>query len=48
MAKQNFRPTRRGDFSGMKAYTWYVEILKKRRNTVGRTFCDAIIKEIWF
>jgi hypothetical protein len=41
MAKQKFRPTRLGDFSGTKAYIWYVEILKKRRNAVGRTFCDA-------
>jgi len=48
MAKQKFRPTRLGVFSEAKAYIWYVEILKKRRNTVGRTFCDAIIKEIWF
>jgi hypothetical protein len=42
MAKQNFRPTRLGGFSGAKAYIQYVEILKKRRNAVGRTFCDAI------
>ena len=42
MAKQKFRPTRRGGFSRTKAYMWYVEILKKRCNTVGRTFCDAI------
>gem|GEM_PF-3773045 len=21
---------------------WYAEVLKKRRNAVGRTFCDAI------
>jgi hypothetical protein len=39
---QKFRPTRLGGFSGAKAYMWYVEILKKRRNAVGRTFCDAI------
>jgi hypothetical protein len=42
MAKQKFRPTRLGVFSGAKAYIQYVEILKKRRNAVGRTFCDAI------
>jgi hypothetical protein len=42
MAKQKFRPTRLGGFSGAKAYIWYVEVLKKRRNAVGRTFCDAI------
>jgi hypothetical protein len=42
MAKQKFRPTRLGGFSGTKAYIQYVEILKKRRNAVGRTFCDAI------
>jgi hypothetical protein len=42
MAKQKFRATRLGGFSGAKAYIRYVEILKKRRNA-GRTFCDAII-----
>jgi putative protease len=42
MAKQKFRPTRLGGFSGAKAYIQYVEILKKRRNAVGRTFCNAI------
>jgi hypothetical protein len=42
MAKQKFRPTRLGVFSGAKAYIVYVEVLKKRRNAVGRTFCDAI------
>jgi hypothetical protein len=42
MAKQKFRPTRLGGFSGAKAYIQYVEVLKKRRNAVGRTFCDAI------
>jgi hypothetical protein len=41
MAKQKFRPTRLGGFSGAKAYIRYVEVLKKRRNAVGRTFCDA-------
>ncbi|MGM0416490.1 MAG: hypothetical protein ACQEQK_06000, partial [Thermodesulfobacteriota bacterium] len=41
-AKQKFRPTRPGGFSGTKAYIWYVEVLKKRRNAVGRSFCDAI------
>jgi putative protease len=42
MAKQKIRPTRLGGFSGAKAYIVYVEVLKKRRNAVGRTFCDAI------
>jgi hypothetical protein len=43
MAKQKFRSTRPGVFSGaFQAYIEHVEILKKRRNTVGRTFCDAI------
>jgi hypothetical protein len=42
MAKQKFRPARLGGFSGSKAYIRYVEILKKRRNAAGRTFCDAI------
>jgi hypothetical protein len=42
MAKQKFRPTRLGGFSGAKAYIVYVEVLKKCRNAVGRTFCDAI------
>jgi hypothetical protein len=42
MAKQEFRPTRLGVFSGAKAYIVYVEVLKKCRNAVGRTFCDAI------
>jgi hypothetical protein len=28
----------------VKAYIWYVEVLKKRHNAVGRTFCDAINK----
>jgi hypothetical protein len=42
MAKQKFRPARLGGFSGTKAYIQYVEILKKRRNAAGRTFCDAI------
>jgi len=42
MAKQKFRPTRPGGFSGAKAYIEYVKVLKKRRNAVGRTFCDAI------
>ena len=45
MAKQKFRPTRPGGFSGAKAYIRYVEVLKKRRNAVGRTFCDAIKKK---
>jgi len=38
MAKQKFRPTRPGGFSGTKAYIWYVEVLKKHRNAVGRNF----------
>jgi hypothetical protein len=42
MAKQKFRPARLGGFSGAKAYIWYVEVLKKRHNAAGRTFCDAI------
>ena len=42
MAKQKFRPARLGVFLGAKAYTRYVEVLKKRHNAVGRTFCDAI------
>jgi putative protease len=42
MAKQKFRPARLGGFSGAKAYIRYVEVLKKRRNAAGRTFCDAI------
>jgi hypothetical protein len=42
MAKQKFRPTRPGGFSGAKAYMLYVEVLKKRRNAGGRTFCDTI------
>jgi putative protease len=46
MAKQKFRPTRPGVFSGAKAYIRYVEVLKKRRNAVGRNFCDAIMIEI--
>jgi hypothetical protein len=45
MAKQKFRPTRLGGFSGAKAYIKYVEVLKKRRNAVGRTFCDAMAKQ---
>jgi hypothetical protein len=42
MAKQKFHPTRLGVFSGAKAYIWNVEVLKKRHNAVGWTFCDAI------
>ncbi len=42
MAKQKFRPTRPGAFSGAKAYDSYIEVLKKQPNAVGRTFCDAI------
>jgi len=42
MAKQKFRPTRLGGFSGVKAYMSYVKVLKDRRNAVGRTFCDVI------
>jgi hypothetical protein len=48
MAKQKFRPTRLGVFSGAKAYIQYVEVLKKCRNAGGRTFCDAIkINRSW-
>jgi hypothetical protein len=43
MVKQKFRPARLGGFSGTKAYIRYVEVLKKHRNAVGRTFCNAII-----
>jgi hypothetical protein len=43
MAKQKFRPAMPGGFSGAKAYIRYVEVLEKRRNAVGRTFCDAIM-----
>jgi hypothetical protein len=43
MAKQKIRPTRLGGFSGAKATIRYVEVRKKRRNAVGRTFCDAIL-----
>lgn len=46
MAKQKFRPARLGGFSGVKAYTEKVKILKKRRNAAGRTFCDAIRKSL--
>jgi len=42
MAKQKFRSTRPGGFSGVKAYMSYVKVLKNRRNAVGRTFCAAI------
>jgi hypothetical protein len=45
MAKQKFRPARLGGFSGTKAYIQYVEILKKRRNAAGRTFCVAMAKQ---
>jgi hypothetical protein len=45
MAKQKFRPTRLGGFSGAKAYIRYVEVLKKHRNAVGRTFCNAMAKQ---
>jgi hypothetical protein len=38
MAKQKFRPTRLGGFSGAKAYIWHVEVLKKRRNAKGGLF----------
>jgi hypothetical protein len=43
--RKKFRPTRLGIFSGAKAYSVYVEILKKCRNAVGRTFCDAMAKQ---
>jgi hypothetical protein len=42
MAKQKFHPARLGVLSGAKAYTGYVEVLKKRHNALGWTFCDAI------
>ncbi|MBW6512369.1 MAG: hypothetical protein K0A93_09715 [Desulfuromonadaceae bacterium] len=42
MAKQKFRPTRPGGFSGAKTYIRQVEVLKKQRNAAGRIFCDAI------
>jgi len=42
MAKQKFRSTRPGGFSGVKAYISYVKVLKNRHNAVGRTFCDAM------
>jgi putative protease len=42
MARQKFRPTRLGGFSGAKAYIRNVEVLKKRRNAVRRIFCDVI------
>lgn len=35
---QKIRPPRLGVFSGVKADVEYVEILKKRHNTVGRIF----------
>ena len=38
MAKQKFRPARLGGFSGAKAYIWYVEVLKERRNAKGGLF----------
>jgi hypothetical protein len=38
MAKQKFRPTRLGGFSGAKAYIRYVEVLKKRRNAARADF----------
>ena len=42
MAKEKFRPTILGVFLGAKAYIESAEVLKKRRYSVGRTFCDAI------
>jgi len=45
MAKQKFRPTRLGGFSGAKAYIRYVEVLKKHRNTEGQNYCDAMAKQ---
>jgi putative protease len=47
MAKQKFRPARLGGFSGVKAYIRYIEVLKKRHNAAGRTFCDAIDPGYW-
>jgi hypothetical protein len=38
MAKQKIRPTRLGVFSGAKAYSVYVEVLKKCRNAKGGLF----------
>jgi len=32
MAKQKFRPSRLGGFSGAKAYMSYVKVLENRRN----------------
>jgi hypothetical protein len=43
MTKQKVRTKRRNSFSGVKAYIGYVEVLKKRCNAVGLTFCDAIL-----
>ena len=45
LAKQKFRSTRLSDFSGVKTYTVYVEILKKRCNAVGRTFLRRLISD---
>jgi hypothetical protein len=36
-----FSSIRCGDFSRAQAYIWKVEILKKRGNAAGRTFCAA-------
>jgi len=38
MAKQKFRPTRLGGFSGAKAYIGYVKVLRNHRNAKGRLF----------
>ena len=39
---QKIRPTRLGGFSGAKACIMQVGVLKKQRNAVELTFCDAI------
>ncbi|MCD6580888.1 MAG: TetR family transcriptional regulator [Desulfuromusa sp.] len=46
MAKQKFRAPRRSGCSRVKAYTLYVEVLNKRCNAGGRTFCLAITYSI--
>jgi hypothetical protein len=38
MAKQKYRPTRPGGFSGAKAYIWHVEVLKKAVTPWGGLF----------
>lgn len=41
MAKQKFRPTRRGGFRG-EGIRLYVEVQKNRCNAVGRTFATPL------